>query len=139
MDASLTLSQGGEKQLFFTLVCKLLDDECVSPLQKFCPVILSKVDGVEVKTRQQLKVAKDTSIKLKSKTNKLRNFSLLCKWSWLGQTEEVINKLPSDFKAKGMETSWMKVKSEGKGILKGSAERKNSGRQKKKKLNHTNQ
>ena len=38
-----------------------------------------------------------------------------------------------------METSWMKVKSEGKGILNGSAERKNSGRQKKKKLNHKNQ
>ena len=51
----------------------------------------------------------------------------------------MFNKLPSDLKAKGMETSWMKVKSEGKGILNGSAERKNSGRQKKKKLNHKNQ
>ena len=122
------------------LVCKLLDDECVSPLQKFCPEILSKVEGVEVKTRQQIKVAKDTSVKLKSKTNKHRNFSLLnYKWSWLGQVGEVFNKLPSDLKAKGMETSWMKVKSEGKGILNGSAERKNSGRQKKKKLNHKNQ
>ena len=51
----------------------------------------------------------------------------------------MFEKLPSDLKAKGMETSWMKVKSEGKGILNGSAERKNSGRQKKKKLNHRNQ
>ena len=93
-----------------------------------------------MKTRQQIKVAKDTSVKLKSKTNKHRNFSLLnYKWSWPRQAEEVFNKLPSDLKAKGMETSWMKVKSEGKGILNGSAERKNSGRQKKKKLNHKNQ
>ena len=57
----------------FALVCKLLDDDCVSPLQKFCPKILSKVEGVEVKTRQQIKVAKDTSVKLKSKTQKLKS------------------------------------------------------------------
>ena len=131
---------GRREAAVFALVCKLLDQECVSPLQKFCPEILSKVEGVEVKTRQQIKVAKDTSLKLKSKTNKLRNFSLLnYKWSWLGQAGEVFDKLPSDLKAKGMETSWMKVKSEGKEILNGSAERKNSGRQKKKKLNHKNQ
>ena len=51
----------------------------------------------------------------------------------------MFSKLPSDLKAKGMETSWMNIKTEGKGILNGSGTRKSAGRLKKMKLNHKNQ
>ena len=77
----------------FSLLCKLLDKECVSPLQKFCPSFESKVDNPDAKTRLQKEIAKDTSTKLQAKQNQHRNFSLLnYKWSWQGQAAGIFNK-----------------------------------------------
>ena len=44
----------------FSLICKLLDGECVEPLQKFAPEFAAAPVG-EVKTRLQHKAASDTS------------------------------------------------------------------------------
>ena len=123
----------------FSLLCKLLDKECVSPLQKFCPSFESKVDNPDAKTRLQKEIAKDTSTKLQAKQNQHRNFSLLnYKWSWQGQAAGIFNKIPEELKEKGRTTSWSKIKAEGKAILNKTAASK-AKKQKHYKLNHKTQ
>ena len=108
----------------FSLICKLLDGECVEPLQKFAPEFAAAPVG-EVKTRLQHKAASDTSAKLKPKQNQHRDFSLNnYKWSWQGQAASIFNKLPTELKVKGSESSWSKVKSAGKAFTNGSAKTK---------------
>jgi hypothetical protein len=123
----------------FSLLCKLLDKECVSPLQKFCPSFESKVENPDAKTRLQKDDAKDTRIKLHAKQNQHRNFSLLnYKWSWQGQAADIFNKIPEDLKAIGRTTSWSKIKATGKAILNKTASPK-AEIQNHYKLNHKTQ
>ena len=125
----------------FSLVCKLLDGECVEPLQKFAPEFEAD-SAIEVKTRLQHKMESNKSEELKPKQNQHRNFSLNnYKWSWQGQAARIFNRIPADLKAKGTKGSWMKIKSVGKAIINGSAEMKKLAAPKKtrRKLHHKSQ
>ena len=120
----------------FSLLCKLLDGECVSPLQKFCPCFESKVVGSnsDAKTRLQKEASKDKRMKLEQKQNQHRDFSLLnYKWSWQGQAADIFNKIPEELKEKGRTTSWSKVKTAGKAFLNKSALHKQETQKRKKK------
>ena len=121
----------------FSMVCKLLDGECVGPLQKFAPEF--EADSVVmVKTRLQHKVQSNKSEELKHKQNQHRNFSLNnYKWSWQGQAARIFNRIPADLKAKGTKGSWMKIKSVGKAIINGSAEMKKLAAPKRRGTNDT--
>ena len=133
---------GRREAAVFSLICKLLDKECVEPLQAFCPDFAVKVvseDGA--KTRQRTAAENDNNLKLEAKTGQLRSFSLQTyKHSWQGQAAQIFDKVPSNLKAKGEKDSWLKVKSAGKASLNGSAERKKKSADlvsnKKKKLNN---
>ena len=69
--------QEGSEAAVSSLVRKLLNGECVEPLQKNAPEFVAVPDG-KVKTRLQHKAASDNcnSAKLKPKQNHHRNFSL---------------------------------------------------------------
>jgi len=117
---------GRREAAVFSLICKLLDKECVEPLQAFCPKFADKVvsEGGP-KTRQQTTAEGDNSLKLGTKTDQLRSFSLQTyKHSWQGQAAQIFDKVPDELKAKGAQSTWSKVKTAGKASLNGSAERK---------------
>ena len=101
----------------FSLVCKLLDGECVEPSQKFAPEFKADYE-VEVKTRLQHKTESNKSEELKPKQNQHRNFSLNnYKWGWQGQAASIFNRIPADVKARGTKGSWLKIESVGKATL----------------------
>jgi hypothetical protein len=137
---------GRREAAVFSLVCKLLDEECVQPLQNFAPKLAIKgaIEGGP-KTRQRTAAEDDNSLKLENKTDQLRSFSIhTYKYSWQAQAPQILDKVPSDLKTKGAESFWSKVKSAGKEILNGSAERKKTyanlkAKKAKKKLNHKTQ
>ena len=145
-DCTFDSLAGRREAAVFSLVCKLLDEECVQPLQNFAPKLAIK-EAIEdgPKTRQRTVAEDDNSLRLENKADQLRSFSIhTYKYSWQGQAPQILDKVPSDLKTKGAEGSWSKVKSAGKEILNGSAERKKTSanlkaKKAKKKLNHKTQ
>ena len=108
----------------FSLICKLLDEECVAPLQKFKPVLIALAPEVAVagpQLRSTNGLAK--AVSLECKQDKFRDFSLNSyKWSWQGQSASVFSKVPEDLLQKGVAEGWSKVVAAGKKELNGSAE-----------------
>ena len=93
----------------FSLICKLLDEECVEPLQKFKLVLITTapeaVGGIglinfEVKRRAGLAQGVEAGVQTRQVTCTgflLNNY----KWSWQGQSARVIPKVPEDLLQRG--------------------------------------
>ena len=109
----------------FSLICKLLDEECVAPLQKFKPVLITTTpEAVADRPKLRSREGLAQGLRLECKQDKLRDFSLNnYKWSWQGQSARVFAKVPEDLLQRGAAGEWSGVRASGKRELNGSAEK----------------
>jgi hypothetical protein len=109
----------------FSIICKLLDEECVAPLQKFKPVLITTApEAVADRPKLRSRGGLAQGLRLECKQDKLRDFSLNnYKWSWQGQSARVFAKVPEDLLQRGAAGEWSDVRTSGKRELNGSAEK----------------
>ena len=109
----------------FSNICKSLDAECVAPLQKFKPVLITTTpkavaDRHNLRSRERLA----QGLRLECKQDKLWDFSLnKHKWSWQGQSARAFAKVPEDLLQRGAAGEWSGVRTSGKRELNDSAEK----------------
>ena len=105
--------KGRREAAVFSLICKLLDGECVSHLQKFCLVLTTSATNRTSRHNVQ-------GLHLESVLHTHRHHSLdTYKRSWVGQASNIFASLPQSLVMLGARTKWSQIKDYGKSHLNG--------------------